>query len=302
MEIEDQVVCELDVVLNGSCQGQLCLIQYPLRPRYRPYGDQGNLASGKLGDNSLELTYSLDTSGPNYDRKSNEYDKKEQILQSKSIKPLNDYCIGVIRDNTLCLTPIQKLFQMRPKMDYIDSENTTKSYEDKDEEENLKAEKESKRLRIYKKKDSQRVENHEKWSDIEIIGMKDESSLDAFESLIPTESIEVNVHLNSKEYVSKILPEPTKNFAYRDILREMPISLQVEDILKRAEVINNESVVEIIGKHDGARIEQALLQKATIIQGRWVCKSELLNLGDLEKLRDICLAIIYSKGLLEKSL
>ena len=38
-EEEDEVVAEFDVCLAGSLRDQLQLLQYPLRPNYRHYGD-----------------------------------------------------------------------------------------------------------------------------------------------------------------------------------------------------------------------------------------------------------------------
>ena len=40
---DDPVVAEFEVCLNGALKDQLMLLQYPLRPRYRKYGDQGDL-------------------------------------------------------------------------------------------------------------------------------------------------------------------------------------------------------------------------------------------------------------------
>ena len=40
---EDEVVAEFDICLAGSLRDQLQLLQYPLRPNYRHYGDQGTL-------------------------------------------------------------------------------------------------------------------------------------------------------------------------------------------------------------------------------------------------------------------
>ena len=42
-ELEDEVVAEFDICLAGSLRDQLQLLQYPLRPNYRQYGDQGIL-------------------------------------------------------------------------------------------------------------------------------------------------------------------------------------------------------------------------------------------------------------------
>lgn len=36
----DEVLQEVDVVISSRLSNHLNLIQYPLRPNYRPYGDQ----------------------------------------------------------------------------------------------------------------------------------------------------------------------------------------------------------------------------------------------------------------------
>jgi len=43
LQEDDPVVAEFDICLSGALRDQLMLLQYPLRPRYRKYGDQGEL-------------------------------------------------------------------------------------------------------------------------------------------------------------------------------------------------------------------------------------------------------------------
>ena len=38
-ESDDEVVAEFDICLAGALKDTLQLLQYPLRPRFRPYGD-----------------------------------------------------------------------------------------------------------------------------------------------------------------------------------------------------------------------------------------------------------------------
>ena len=38
-----QVVAEFDVLLAGQMKDDVHILQYPLRPNYRRYGDQGEL-------------------------------------------------------------------------------------------------------------------------------------------------------------------------------------------------------------------------------------------------------------------
>jgi hypothetical protein len=51
-ESEDELVAEFDICLAGALKDSLQLLQYPLRPRFRPYGDQGVLKSVEMAVNS----------------------------------------------------------------------------------------------------------------------------------------------------------------------------------------------------------------------------------------------------------
>ena len=48
-EEEDECIAEFDICLAGSLRDQLQLLQYPLRPNYRPYADQGELTHAQVG-------------------------------------------------------------------------------------------------------------------------------------------------------------------------------------------------------------------------------------------------------------
>ena len=48
-EEEDECIAEFDVCLAGALKDQLHLLQYPLRPNYRNYGDQGDLVKIEQG-------------------------------------------------------------------------------------------------------------------------------------------------------------------------------------------------------------------------------------------------------------
>ena len=43
-EEDDEVVAEFDICLAGNLKDYLQLLQYPLRPNNRQYGDQGDLS------------------------------------------------------------------------------------------------------------------------------------------------------------------------------------------------------------------------------------------------------------------
>lgn len=113
------------------------MLQYPLRPHYRQYGDQGELESVEMGIQStpiaggklqkevsnLKLHYKLATAH-NYDKNALEHRITHQTLESSIVDTcgtevdstfasheLNiqaNYAIGVFKDNKFILTPLHK--------------------------------------------------------------------------------------------------------------------------------------------------------------------------------------------------
>ena len=106
-----QVVAEFDVYLAGKLKDDLHLLQYPLRPSYRGYGDQGELfkvdmaiehnlqtaqhpsekqTSSKDGSghkvpevDSLRLHYKLETGTANYDRNAVDHRVRRLIVDNE---------------------------------------------------------------------------------------------------------------------------------------------------------------------------------------------------------------------------
>lgn len=54
-----QVLAEIDVCLAGNLVESLHFLQYPLRPNYREYGDQGELVKVEVGLKSQQPHLSL---------------------------------------------------------------------------------------------------------------------------------------------------------------------------------------------------------------------------------------------------
>lgn len=293
MDIDDEVVLELDVALNEP--QSIYLLQYPLRPRYRPYGDQGTLLSATISEETLNLHYSIDTNSTNYDRANTEFKRDTQILSGKRIAPLTKYCTGYITNNTLTLTPLDKILQIRPDTNFIDNVLEKKNLEDKEELAQINQDKDMKKLRVYKKKEAKIVNKEVLETKLNCFDMKSAESLNAFQSLHPA-MLNQAIIKTSDEYLSSILPIPSKKTGFKDYLRSLPVSLAIEEILKEAFVINTEEVLEILPNEKN--IENWIGQKAIIIDQRWVAKSELLNTGTD---RDICLYFLWRDGFIVRS-
>eukprot|EP00406_Dinophysis_acuminata_P070283 CAMPEP_0179282852 /NCGR_PEP_ID=MMETSP0797-20121207/37874_1 /TAXON_ID=47934 /ORGANISM="Dinophysis acuminata, Strain DAEP01" /LENGTH=215 /DNA_ID=CAMNT_0020991587 /DNA_START=155 /DNA_END=799 /DNA_ORIENTATION=- len=126
---DDPVVQECDVYLNRMYDppdfvGHMYVLQYPLRPDYRPYGDQGELEQVELKTNAgrLRFTYRL-KQDHNYSDDGVVGDKitQKHVLNSTVVSnPACSYAVGVIHKGRMTLTPIRAMNQLRPNFDEFD--------------------------------------------------------------------------------------------------------------------------------------------------------------------------------------
>eukprot|EP00927_Polykrikos_kofoidii_P049121 TRINITY_DN43247_c0_g1_i1.p1 TRINITY_DN43247_c0_g1~~TRINITY_DN43247_c0_g1_i1.p1 ORF type:complete len:721 (-),score=117.41 TRINITY_DN43247_c0_g1_i1:91-2034(-) len=129
VESDDEVVQECDIYLNRMYDppdfvGDLYVLQYPLRPVYRPYSDQGELHRVDLKEKSrrLRFVYKLNQND-NYEDDGAATGAKAQrhVLNSVVVSnPGCSYAVGVIHQGKMILTPIRAVNQLRPDFSHVD--------------------------------------------------------------------------------------------------------------------------------------------------------------------------------------
>lgn len=168
---DDEVVAELDVVLSKQLKEHIMLLQFPLRPKEKPY-DQAHsngptAARFKARAQLLELEVPLDTAAPTYDSvKGHEIGAthtslpplpfgtapsstgqpgassstpaaggpmRSHVLASTVVPAKTHYAVGVVRDGRLHLTPIKSVLQMRPSVRHMDALTAPAKATDSDE-------------------------------------------------------------------------------------------------------------------------------------------------------------------------
>ncbi|ELT95950.1 hypothetical protein CAPTEDRAFT_186672 [Capitella teleta] len=140
---DDPVVEEIDVFLSKQLASQLYLIQYPLRPVYRPFTNRVvEFARCKPQQQKLELSLELDTQSNNYARSKGEQfainvdgaasgeDKRvfnsdrmdKHTIHSTALGPDSDrFAVACFRDRELHLTPLKGIMQLKPMFNYLDA-------------------------------------------------------------------------------------------------------------------------------------------------------------------------------------
>jgi DNA-directed RNA polymerase-3 subunit RPC5 len=135
------------------------MVQFPLRPTYRPMPEPPRRARIKPNNQLLQLDFPVDQRSEHFDQDAEEYLKQKHLrLQSASVPALSNYAVGVFRQGQLHLTPLSSVMQMRPSLAHIDDAAN-------DEEEDMEVEEkvepppaEMKEVQFqFKKKQSERA-------------------------------------------------------------------------------------------------------------------------------------------------
>lgn len=150
-DLDDPIEEAYEVYLNRISPSEgtpsyMYLLQYPLRPKYRPYGDHGQLSSIERGNESgkLRLTYSLNVDGNEYSeskrkllaeflqRKEQAKLEEEEAIQLENLKNARliateaknqgncDYGLAFRRDKQIFITPVSMVLQFRPDFSHQD--------------------------------------------------------------------------------------------------------------------------------------------------------------------------------------
>ena len=128
-EEDDPVVLRVPVYVRPSTQQRpVCLFQYPLRPRWRPYNIQ-ELQSARVRPQQrhFELNLGSECSPGHHDRNSSS-PLTSISLASTITSPKTTYAIGMLHTDVqgvpeaLCLTPLDTAVQMRPSFAEIDQQ------------------------------------------------------------------------------------------------------------------------------------------------------------------------------------
>ncbi|KAL6551868.1 hypothetical protein OROGR_008022 [Orobanche gracilis] len=140
-EFEDEVVKEIDVYFTSSVDSKtrFYMLQYPLRPLWRPYElhEMCKEVRVKPGSSEVEIDLEVQPNSKNYDVNAESIKHMEKQTLAASWKPphISGYAVGVLSGNKLHLNPIHAIVQLRPSMKHLLSagpsniENVVKSEE-----------------------------------------------------------------------------------------------------------------------------------------------------------------------------
>ncbi|KAF9611475.1 hypothetical protein IFM89_032445 [Coptis chinensis] len=298
-EEEDIVVREIDVYFTPSPldnNTQLYVMQYPLRPSWRPYelNEKCQKVRVKPESGKVEVELSVDNNS-NYDDAAVDVPMITKQTLSSSRPPLTtSYAVGVLMGNKLHLNPVHAVVQLRPSMEHLKSGGSNEITE-------VKAIGSSKQHgKLVKSSTEQVTDVEESWIPLDYYGMDNNAnslSTRYRQKMTSQESFEIQFSMSSYGYVNSLCPgSTTDNDRYR-ILKRSLLSLPLAEKFKRwfleGPPLNRFNALKHLAPDDSNEDVLEVLQRhACVVQGLWVARSSLLELkGDDAIARDY---ILYS--------
>lgn len=193
---EDEVVAEFDVQLNPLDDTQIHLLQYPLRPRFRPYGDEGQLSAVRLQPGLLALDFSLTQPSPNYRSDAHNTPQIHTLLGTE-VPMRTNYCVGVVKGGVLHLSQIHGTYQLRPEFRHLDTKVPVE----------LRTEVQAK---VGRKRPAPRKPtiSDSCWEDLPFSPPTDPGADAVLEQLTPSlGALDLDPDLSSEDYIDMLLPQ-----------------------------------------------------------------------------------------------
>ncbi|WOH10320.1 hypothetical protein DCAR_0729787 [Daucus carota subsp. sativus] len=299
---EDQIVREIDVFFTPSLDSKslLYVMQYPLKPCWRPYelDEQCEEVRVKPTSSEVEIDLTVDLDSKNYDPDSNSGVKMtKQILSSSWKLPCRSgYAVGVLKGNKLHLNPVNAAVQLRPSMQHFGSGASRKKHMNKQTEVLNEA------LKDLEEVHETRFIN---WIHLKYNGPTSDASSRYLQKMVGEEGSEIEFSMSSFDYVNSFCPG-TSNRQGGPSKRYL-LSLPLEDRLKiwlcKVAPIHRFDVLKYLAPSDSVEDLLEVLKKLCyLVQGLWVPKSSLLELQGLDALvRDYTLYLFSKSHCISKS-
>jgi DNA-directed RNA polymerase-3 subunit RPC5 len=231
---DDKVVKEFGVYLcndHKAAGTQLCVLQQPLRPSWRPYEfEETQKARIKPNAMRFEIDIPLDTreDNSNYNQDVEEYKRIEHItLRSTVAENRTAYSLAVFQGDKLLLAPIDTFLQLRPQTNYlnVDPKRKEGGKEESDEEEEGEGQPKQEKMqavevdfkrRETEKQQQQRLnsyaylsqkEEEEPWKELNVVSIKDSAAVRNFWSKAQeTADKDMPAALSRADYLTDIAP------------------------------------------------------------------------------------------------
>ncbi|XP_071444238.1 DNA-directed RNA polymerase III subunit RPC5-like [Hetaerina americana] len=329
----DRVVFEAPVMLSTALANKLYLYQYPVRPNHLNYDNLPVVRSKiKPHHQEVELELQLDTNSPNYDvgkgeqialncsstkdktqPESSEFERgimDKHILRSgpRVVDNACTYCVGVVQNGELLITPLKGIVQLQPSFPYLDAESNSK--DDAKELDDDMAEEEAQKVNVkFARQESDRVKKaremsfgflnkkraEEQWFATKFFhSQTEEAEQERLKLLSFVPQTEVTgLDIDKTEYMKNLVPSESSDyhsapklqsdFISLDKMKTLLIPDQVKMLLRSAKIINFSKLLSLLGQEkEAVNVLRFMQAVAVLINGNWVVKSDIIYPKDSE--------------------
>ncbi|KAL5704535.1 hypothetical protein ACHQM5_022946 [Ranunculus cassubicifolius] len=304
-EEEDSVVREIDVYFSPpplDSNAQLYVLQYPLRPSWRPYELDERCKEVRIHPKTgnVEVELSLDTSS-NYDQDIADHLRIEKQILSSWRPPLTtSYAVGILKGNELHLNPVHAVVQLRPSMEHLTSGRSKKSSAAQQVENTTK-----KQGKTVESTSESGTDTEEPWISLDYHGkINGESSLSTRyqEKMTSQVRSDIPFSMSPYEYINSLCPgSNTANDGSRGQLRRSLLSLPLKERFERwftegPQVNRFSTLKHLAPDHSDEDVINILQICACLVQGLWIARTSLLKLKRAEGIARDYLLLLFKNN------
>ncbi|KAI7746580.1 hypothetical protein M8C21_005734 [Ambrosia artemisiifolia] len=304
---EDKVVREIDVFFTqtGDANSKLYVLQYPLRPCWRPYelDDRCSEVRVKQETAEVEMDMSVPSESENFDTDV-DYGKtmRKQVLSTAWKPPeANGYAVGILVGNELYVNPVNAVVQLRPSMQHLKRQDTHM------DEEVTKNDKSTKQVKKQGKPTGavteQNTDAKEQWIPLKYHGETSPLSYRYMENMVARQDSQIQFSMNQSDYIDSLCPatsgKPRPKGSSRSSLLKLPLEERFKRYLVEGPSLNRFSALKHLAPDASDEdIFTVLQEHAHLIQGLWVAKTKLKwpNAGGRELLLRNYAMLQFSKN------
>ncbi|CAA7405574.1 unnamed protein product [Spirodela intermedia] len=314
---EGEVVREIDVFFNPSpldSDTQLYVMQYPLRPCWRPYelNERCQEVRMKPKQSKIEFDMAMDVDSENYDGEVEEHLRlRKQVLSSSKIPYVTGYAVGILVGNQLHLNPVHAVMQFRPLMSHIDpsglqkrkhiSQRTGVATSD-DEEVQESAKPSTSRGKTALESTTENGDDSEEWVSLKYHAADSPISSRYQRKMLSEAGDHIPFLMNSSDYLNCLCPGTSAgNDKIRGLSRRIMLTIPLDERLKKlflegGQVHRFDALMHLAPSESPDAALRIIQQYAVLVQGLWIAKTSLLLDGRQALVRDYILFLFTKKN------
>ncbi|KAL3527082.1 hypothetical protein ACH5RR_011738 [Cinchona calisaya] len=295
---EDEIVREIDVYLTPSIDPntKLYVLQYPLRPLWRPYelDDRCEEVRVKPGSAEVEIDLAVDVDSKNYDSDADpRVSMPKQTLTSSWKPPIAaGYAVGVLVGNKLHLNPIHAVVQLRPSMRHYKPEDSKRrnsvssNLEDSPQEKEVKDEKPTGQLKKQGKSSAtineQNKDTGEGWIALNYHGARTDISTRYVRKMVEHDESHIQFSMSRHDYVNALCPGTSnENNRSKGPSRRVLLSVPLEErfrtwLLEGPPIHRFDALKHLAPDASVEDILEVVTKYAQLVQGLWIPRSSLV--------------------------